>query len=96
MANKRKQYNKEFKEEAIRYCEEHKELTNEECAKKLGIGESTLSKWKTMYRKESTGFRGSGNYVSEEAKEIARLRRELKNTEDALEILKKAIGILGE
>ena len=33
---------------------------------------------------------------SDEAKEIARLRKELKNTQDALEVLKKAIGILGK
>ena len=40
--------------------------------------------------------RGSGNFSSDEAKEIARLRKELKNTQDALEVLKKAIGILGK
>ena len=28
-------------------------------------------------------------------KEIARLQRELRDTKDALEVLKKAIGILG-
>ncbi|MFR2768233.1 MAG: hypothetical protein ACLTAI_08080 [Thomasclavelia sp.] len=39
--------------------------------------------------------RGSGNYSSDEAKEIARLKKELKDTQDALEVLKKAIGILG-
>ena len=33
--------------------------------------------------------RGSGNYASEEAKEIARLQRELRDTKDALEVLKK-------
>ena len=40
--------------------------------------------------------RGSGNYASDEAKEIARLQRELRDTKDALEVLKKAIGILGK
>ena len=33
---------------------------------------------------------------SDEAKEIARLQRELRDTKDALEVLKKAIGILGK
>ena len=37
---------------------------------------------------------GSGNYASEEAKEIARLKRELRDAQDALDVLKKAIGIL--
>ena len=40
--------------------------------------------------------RGSGNFASDEAKEIARLKKELKDTQDALEVLKKAIGILGK
>ena len=39
---------------------------------------------------------GSGNFSSDESKEIARLRKELKDTQDALEVLKKAIGILGK
>ena len=46
--------------------------------------------------KGENAFRGSGNYSSDEAKEIARLKRELRDTQDALEVLKKAIGILGE
>lgn len=40
--------------------------------------------------------RGSGNYSSDEQKEIARLKRELRDTQDALDVLKKAIGILGK
>lgn len=40
--------------------------------------------------------RGSGNYASDEAKEIARLKKELKDTQDALDVLKKAIDILGK
>lgn len=50
------------------------------------------------YEYRSTGTieaRGSGNYASDEAKEIARLQKELRDTKDALEILKKAINILG-
>ena len=38
----------------------------------------------------------SGNYVSDEQKEIARLRRELRDAQDALDVLKKAINILGK
>ena len=39
---------------------------------------------------------GSGSYASEEEKEIARLKRELRDAQDALDVLKKAIGILGK
>ena len=35
-----------------------------------------------------------GNFGSDEAKEIARLKKELKNSKDALLILKKSMGIL--
>lgn len=38
--------------------------------------------------RRSVPTRGSGNYSSDEAKEIARLQRELRDTKDALEILK--------
>lgn len=34
--------------------------------------------------------------INQIAKENARLKRELRDTKDALEILKKAISILGE
>ena len=40
--------------------------------------------------------RGRGNFESDDAKELARLRKELRDTQDALDILKKAIGILGK
>ena len=37
-----------------------------------------------------------GNYASDEQKEIARLKRELRDAQDALDVLKKAISILGK
>jgi transposase len=67
------------------------------CASNLGISQQTLSRWKKELK--DTGdieCRGSGNYSSDEEKEIARLKRELRDTQDALDVLKKAIGILGE
>ncbi|MBO4796268.1 MAG: transposase [Verrucomicrobia bacterium] len=62
------------------------------------MGLSTLSRWISQYR-DSGGeipVRGSGNYASDEQKEIARLKRELRDTQDALDVLKKAISILGK
>lgn len=62
----------------------------------LGIGNSTLSKW-IKEAKVGNGIqvRGSGNYSNDEQKEIARLKRKLRDTQDALDVLKKAISILG-
>ena len=57
-----------------------------------------LSNWGKAYTSNegTVHTRGRGNYESDEAKENARLRKELRDTQDALEILKKAIGILGK
>ena len=97
MPRKSKQHTKQFKLDAINYRKEHPDLTQAECAKNLGIGLSTLSRWETQFRDNSGDIpvRGSGNYSSDEAKEIARLKRELRDAQDALDVLKKAIGILG-
>ncbi len=61
------------------------------CAKNLGISKSALSTWGKSYDENegSVPTRGRGNYESDEAKEIARLKKELRDTQDALEILKK-------
>lgn len=96
--SKQQQHNQEFKINAVKYIEEHPDLTQEQCAKNLGIGLSTLSRWRQQYRTNDGNVptRGSGNYASDEQKEIARLKRELRDAEDALDVLKKAIGILGQ
>ena len=93
-----KQYSQQFKEDAVRYKEEHPELTYDKAANNLGISDSALKSWVKASRENegSVPTRGSGNYASDEAKEIARLQRELRDTKDALEILKKTIGILGK
>lgn len=92
-----KQYEKEFKENAVKYRNDHPDMTVKDCAKNLGIPYDTLNGWVTAHKnKGENAFRGSGNYSSDEAKEITRLKRELRDTQDALEVLKKAIGILGK
>ena len=83
--------------DAVNYRKEHPDLTQVECAKNLGIGTSTLARWETQFKDNDGDIptRGSGNYSSDEAKEIARLKRELRDAQDALDVLKKAISILG-
>lgn len=95
---KRKQYDKQFKLDAIQYIKAHPDLTQEECCKNLGIGVSTFYHWQRQYQENDGDVptRGSGNYASDEQKKIAHLKRELRNTQDALDVLKKAIGILGK
>ena len=98
MSRKKPRHDKQFKLNALKYIQEHPDLTQMECCKNLGISITTLARWKSEYE-ENDGempYRGSGNYSSDEQKEIARLQRELRDTQDALDVLKKAIGILGK
>lgn len=92
------QYTEEFKKDAVKYWREHPELGISKCANNLGVSKSALSTWgKILDSNEgSIPTRGRGNYESDDAKENARLRKELRDTQDALEILKKAISILGK
>ena len=82
---------------AVQYYHDHRELGLVGCATNLGISQQSLSRWqKEMNDYGDIECRGSGNYSSDEAKEIARLRRELRDAQDALDVLKKAINILGK
>ena len=98
MSRKRPQHTKQFKLDAINYRKEHPDLTQTEVVKNLGIGISTLARWEAQFRDNDGDIPviGSGSYASEEEKEIARLKRELRDAQDALDVLKKAIGILGK
>lgn len=91
MSRQKNHHTKQFKLDAINYHKEHPELTQVECAKNPSIGVSTLARWEVQFRDNNGDILviGSGNYASEEEKEIARLRRELRNAQDALDVLKK-------
>ena len=97
-----KQYDQEFKENAVAYYLAYQilgdELANIVGGKNLGVSRTSLGAWTKAARENdgSVPTRGSGNFESDEAKEIARLKKELRDTKDALEILKKAISILGD
>lgn len=97
MGNKNKHYDAEFKQDAVNYYYSSGK-SMEQVAEDLKVSKSTISKW-IRNAKENDGVvehRGSGNYSSDAEKEIARLKKELRDSKDALEILKKAIGILND
>ena len=85
----RKQHTKQFKLDAINYRKEHPDFTQLQ---------SVLARWESQYRNNDGDIPviGSGNYESEIQRENARLKRELRDAQDALDVLKKAIGILGK
>lgn len=97
MTRKTKHYSEEFKQDAVNfYYSSGKSM--KAAAGDLKISQSSLNNW-IKSAKSNEGLvvhRGSGNYSSDAEKEIAKLKKELRDKEDALDILKKAIGILNE
>lgn len=93
MKEKRKVYSKEFKQKAV-------ELSNvrgnvQEIARELGVSAEFIYRWrKEMDLNPSLAFGGNGKkQLTEEQKEIARLRRELDDMKLERDILKKAVSI---
>lgn len=97
MAKRNKQFSADFKQDAVNYYYSSGK-SQEQAAADLKIGPSTLRKWITSAKNNNgtVQHRGSGNYSSDAEKEIARLKKELRDSQDALEILKKAMGILSK
>ncbi len=91
-------YTDEFKQDVVQYVADHPEESKIAVSKRFGISDATIHKWLKDAGANNgvVASRGSGNFSSDEAKEIARLKKELKDTKDALDVLKKAIGILGK
>jgi transposase len=89
MARKYQTYSKEFKLEAIRLAENaDKPIT--ELARELGIRVNQIYKWKQQLSdKREDAFPGHGKQLGKEA-EIARLKKELAQAQEEIEILKKA------
>ena len=97
MSKKNKRYSKEFKQDAVNYYYSSGKSIKA-VASDLDISPSGLAGWINSAKLNDgvVNHRGSGNYASDAEKEIARLKKELRDKEDALDILKKAIGILNE
>ena len=94
MSSKRRKYNREFKLEAVRMVMDgERPLT--EIAANLGISQSMLSRWRDEYREDAQAFRGQGKRTAKE-EELARLRRELHQTRQERDILKKALAYFAE
>jgi transposase len=95
MKNNKKKYDKEFKLNAIRFYEESGKPL-QEVEEELGIGIGNLSRWRRQLDKEKgEAFRGNGN-MTEEQKELYRLRRENEILKEEREILKKVVGMFSK
>lgn len=86
---KRNKYSQEFKTEAINMVL-NEEKSADDVGKMLKIHPSTIRKWIARYRKDGEdAFPGNGNQTPAE-KEIARLKKEIKELKQEKDILKKA------
>ncbi|MEW8089613.1 MAG: transposase [Candidatus Thiodiazotropha endolucinida] len=84
----RRSYDKQFKERAVKlYLRGDK--TQKAIAEDLGIDRSLLSCWCRSYSQKNA-FPGHGNPQDQE---LHKLRRDLRNTIEERDILKKALAI---
>jgi transposase len=81
----RRTFTEEFKQEAVRLTETS-DRTNAQVAEDLGLGLSTLTRWKRRYR-EADLLAGPHE---DTAKELVRLRKENELLRQEREILKRA------
>jgi transposase len=95
MAKERKQYDREFKINAVQLYENSgKRLRDLE--DELGIGAGCISHWRRELKKDQeTAFPGNGN-INEADKEYVALKRENEILRQERDILKKALGIFSK
>lgn len=93
MKRERRSYDKEFKLMVVNLCQSGK--STKEVSEDLGIRSDMVRRWKREYNQyQEGGFSGHGKAnMTDEQKEIARLKRELSDAQIERDILKKAVGI---
>jgi transposase len=96
MKRERRQFDKEFKLMAVNLCLTGRSTNT--VAEELGIRDELIRRWKREYEQFSEGsFSGHGNAnLTTEQKEIARLKKELRDVQEERDILKKAVRIFSK
>ncbi len=90
---RRNKYDKDFKLNAIRLCEESGKKQRD-FEKEMGIGGGCISHWKReLNESKEQAFPGNGIPRDQE---IARLKRENEILRQERDILKKAVGIFSK
>ena len=90
-----KQYDKEFKIEAVRLASEPGN-TQTQVQHDLGIGQGMISRWKRELNLDSEhAFPGKGNLKPQD-EEVRNLKREVEKLRRERDILKKAVAIFSE
>ena len=93
----RRQYDPEFKRNAVLLTEEP-DRSVRDVAENLGIAVDLLYQWRRQFRdKGKIAFPGQGNLaLTPDQKRIRELEKKLKDTEMEREILKKAMAIFSK
>ncbi|KKN42228.1 hypothetical protein LCGC14_0715220 [marine sediment metagenome] len=68
--------------------------TQEDAAKAMGVGKSTVSKWVTQLKQERNGQSPLASPMTPEQIEIRELKKQIQRIELEKDILKKATGLL--
>ncbi len=93
-----KTYTREFKLEALRLMEESGRPSSE-IAAELGVRRNQLYKWKEAIDQKGKDVfpgQGRGNRTKTQTAEISRLKRELAQAKEDVEILKKAAAFFAK
>lgn len=90
---KRRQYSKEFKNEAVRLSEEK---GSKAAAEELGIAQPTMSKWRQIYLDPRSPSPSSGPSYEELLKENQKLKKENGYLNEINEVLKKSTAIFSK
>ena len=94
MSEKRRQFTREFKLEAVRLVKQGQSVSSVAAA--LGIRPAMVRNWKRAVDSgEPESFRGHGRVTSQEA-ELRRLRRELARVTEERDFLKKAAAYFAQ
>ena len=93
MKETRKIYSKEFKQKAVEFSQVRGSV--HEIAKELDVRPALIYRWRKEFSTNpSLAFSGNGiKQLTEEQKELARLKRELADVKMERDILKKAVSI---
>lgn len=93
MSKPKREYTTEFKQKAVELS--YARGNAAEVCRELGLKPSTLGRWRREAKKYwENSFPGKGNpKLTDEQREIAELKKKLRDVEIELDILKKAIAI---
>jgi len=92
MTKTRRTYTDEFKREAIQLLESSGK-TARQLERELGIGKTSLSRWKReLEEKDKQAFPGQG-HVPPEREQVQKLERQVEILRQERDILKKAVAI---